>query len=51
MEDNLFHFCIDLHSYYMAPLKPLFEIMEPYETHLKQREEIGRQIDEQVTLS
>lgn len=24
VEDTLYNFCMDLHSYYMAPLKPLF---------------------------
>lgn len=44
-EDTLYNFCMDLHSYYLTPLKPLFELVEPYEEHLRLREEISKKID------
>ena len=39
---------MELHSYYMAPLKPLFEMLLPYEDYLERKEEIGKQIDQQI---
>lgn len=51
IEGTLYHFCMDLHSYYMAPLASLFQIIEPYQIHLRQRQEISKHIDEQVTMN
>ena len=47
-EDSLYHFCMELHSYYMTPLKPFFEMLLPYEDYLQKKDEIGRQIDQQI---
>lgn len=39
---------MELHSYYMTPLRPLFEMLLPYEDYLQKKDEIGRQIDQQI---
>lgn len=32
----------------MTPLRPLFEMLLPYEDYLQKKDEIGRQIDQQI---
>lgn len=39
---------MELHNYYVAPMKPLFEMLMPYEEFIARKEEMGKQIDQKI---
>lgn len=39
---------MELHSFYMHPLQPIIELLMPYDDLIHRKEQIGKQIDQQI---
>jgi len=48
IEGPLYTFFMELHNYYVTPIKPLFEMLMPYEEFIARKEEMGKQIDQKI---